>query len=333
MEPHWPSSGRSVRSFYGSVSDYFGSRMFGTRLTRMSVNQAEYLTWIMAFGLALVTGSSSADPAKPVGDPATPATVLENTDVVIGPVSDRAAPEASLRSLPKPPQTQPPSPRLVKATIERFAGTYQLDLDLVHSLIKAESAYDVHAVSRAGAVGLMQVMPATGADYGVTSVDALFDPEINLRTGMQHLKRLLDKYDSIGQAVMAYNAGEGALERGGGFVAYPETQKYTHAVLVSYLRKKGVQPYSAQARQVVGMDVTPAMAQASGGGADAVGTADSDAASTAETFDRPRATRLTSRLAPGLSRVSKDGRSAPAPRSVSHSVLDRNVSRLSVRGK
>lgn len=298
----------------------------------MSVNRTQYLAWTMAFGLASVAGTLAADPVEPVGDPAASATGLEDTAVVTGPVPDRVSPEESLRSLPKPPQTVPPSPRLVKATIDRFAGTYQLDLDLVHSLIKAESAYNVHAVSRAGAVGLMQVMPATGVDYGVTSVDALFDPEINLHTGMRHLKRLLEKYDSIGQAVMAYNAGEGALERGGGFVTYPETQRYAHAVLVSYLRKKGVPPYSEEARQVLGIDVTPAMAQAAGGGADA-GTTSADAASTAETVDRPRATRLTSRLAPGLSRVSKDASSAPAIRSGSHGVLDRNLSRLSVGGK
>jgi hypothetical protein len=77
---------------------------------------------------------------------------------------------------------------------------------------------------------------------------------------MRHLRRLLDKYDSIGHAIMAYNAGEGALERHGGLVTYPETQQYTYRVLLSYLRKKGVPSDSAAARTLVGMEITPAIA-------------------------------------------------------------------------
>jgi hypothetical protein len=155
----------------------------------------------------------------------------------------------------------------------------------------------------------MQVMPATASDYGVTSVDALFDPNTNLDTGMRHLKRLLDKYGSIGHAVMAYNAGEGALERSGGFVTYPETQRYTHAVLVAYLRKKGVRPYTEQARQVVGMDITPAMAQSSSGKSDR--GANSKAfveGSGGAAIRRVPVTRLTSRLSPRLSRSADEGR-------------------------
>lgn len=300
----------------------------------MSVNRAEYVSWMLGFGLALVMELPAADPAEPVARPVEPLSVSENVDVVTGVDSDRTASKASSDSLPIPPRTVPPSSRQVKATIDRFADEYRLDLDLVHALIGAESAYDAHAVSRAGAVGLMQVMPATGADYGVTSVDALFDPETNLHTGMRHLKRLLEKYDSIGQAVMAYNAGEGALERSGGFVSYPETQRYTHAVLVSYLRKKGVEPYSAHARQVLGMDVTPAMARATGaGGKSGQVAASSETASTAEAPGRLPATRLQSRLAPGLSHASEAEVSAPLSRPISHGVLDRNLSRFSVGGR
>ncbi len=300
----------------------------------MSVNRSKYLSWMLGFGLALVAGLSGADPSEPVASPVAHVTVSENVDVVNGVVSDRASSDTSSNLLPTPPRTVPPSPRQVKATIDRFADQYRLDLDLVHALINAESAYNAHAVSRAGAVGLMQVMPATGADYGVTSVEALFDPETNLHAGMRHLRRLLDKYDSIGQAVMAYNAGEGALERSGGFVSYPETQRYTHAVLVSYLRKKGVQPYSAQARQVLGMDVTPAMARASGaGGQNRQGETSSETGSTAEATGRVPATRLQSRLAPGLSHASEAETSAALSRPISHGVLDRNLSRFAVGGR
>lgn len=167
-------------------------------------------------------------------------------------------------SLPMPPDVPVPGRAALIRIIERAAQRYGVETDLVHAVVRAESGYDPHAVSPAGAVGLMQVMPVTAADYGVGSVDALFDPDTNVRTGVRHLKRLLGKY-GIGKAVMAYNAGEGALERGNGFVRYAETQRYTHRVLTSYLGKKGVAPYSAKARQLTGVTLTPAMARAGSG--------------------------------------------------------------------
>ncbi len=166
-------------------------------------------------------------------------------------------------SRPLPPNKPVPSRAKLAAMIDRAASQYGVESDLVHAVVMAESAYDPHAVSRVGAVGLMQVMPETAADYGVSSLDELFDPKTNIRTGVRHLKRLLSKY-SIGKAVMAYNAGEGALERGNGFVTYPETQRYTHKVLSAYLRKKGIKPYSLEARALTGVTLTPAMAQAGG---------------------------------------------------------------------
>jgi soluble lytic murein transglycosylase-like protein len=166
--------------------------------------------------------------------------------------------------LPVPPTGPVPSRAALVRMVDRAAARHGVEPDLVHAVVRAESGYDPHAVSRAGAVGLMQVMPATATDYGVHSVDALFDPQTNLRTGVRHLKRLLARY-GIGKAVMAYNAGEGALERGNGFVSYAETQRYTHRVLTSYLGKKGIAPYSAEARRLTGVILTPAMAKAGGG--------------------------------------------------------------------
>jgi hypothetical protein len=167
--------------------------------------------------------------------------------------------------LPIPPSTPVPSRATLVGLIDRTAKRYGVERDLVHAVVRAESGYNPHAVSPAGAVGLMQVMPATAADYGVGSVTALFDPQTNVRTGVRHLKRLLDKY-GIGKAIMAYNAGEGALERADGFVTYAETQRYTHRVLTTYLGKKGVPPYSAKARAITGVTLTPAMASAGGAG-------------------------------------------------------------------
>lgn len=179
---------------------------------------------------------------------------------------ESAEPAATTQAvvLPKPPDKPVPSRDELVKLVDRMAAKYGLEASLVHAIVRAESNYNPHAVSRAGAIGLMQVMPETAADYGVTSTDTLFDPTINAQTGARHLKRLLGQY-SIGKAVMAYNAGEGALARSNGFVTYPETQVYTHRVLTSYLRGKGVEPYSPEARELIGITLTPAMARADSG--------------------------------------------------------------------
>jgi hypothetical protein len=187
----------------------------------------------------------------------------ERAGSAAGPVGEQTAGAAETpgRSLPRPPSTPRPSRGTVSALLDRYALRYGLERDLVHAVARAESAYNAHAVSPAGAVGVMQLMPATAADYGVRSVSALFDAETNVRIGTRHLKKLVSRY-GIGKAVMAYNAGEGALARHGGFVRYAETQRYTHAVLSNYLRRKGVGTYSAKARQLTGVTLTPAMANA-----------------------------------------------------------------------
>ncbi len=167
------------------------------------------------------------------------------------------------RALPTPPSGPVPTRAALKALVERTAKQYGVDVALVDAVVIAESGYDPNAVSRVGAVGLMQVMPETAADYGVYSIEALFDPETNVRTGVRHLKRLLGQF-GIGKAVMAYNAGEGVLSRHNGFVTYPETQRYTYRVLTTYLRGKGVAPYSPEAHALTGINLSPAMAKASG---------------------------------------------------------------------
>ena len=129
---------------------------------------------------------------------------------------------------------------------EAFAAAAErhgVELALVKAVVAAESAYDPQAVSRAGARGLMQVMPATAADYGVADQERLFDPETNLDTGTRHLKRLLAKYkNDYGRAIMAYNAGEGVVDRTGSMVTYAETLSYTEAVIRHYRRQGGTKP-------------------------------------------------------------------------------------------
>jgi soluble lytic murein transglycosylase-like protein len=197
------------------------------------------------------------------------AMLLPMSHAAVAEVAEAKTTEAKLGkaapALPTPPAGPVPSRKALKALVRRTAEQYGVEVTLVDALVMAESGYDPHAVSRVGAVGLMQVMPETAADYGVTSVDALFEPKTNVRTGVRHFKRLIGQF-GIGKAVMAYNAGEGALSRHNGFVTYPETQRYTHRVLTNYLSKKGIAPYSQEARALTGVTLTPAMAKASGGG-------------------------------------------------------------------
>ena len=147
---------------------------------------------------------------------------------------------APKRVLPSPPGGVKPSRDQVHAMIDQVAKQYGVERQLVRAVVTAESNFNAHAVSRVGAVGLMQVMPATAGDYGVTSSAALFDPMTNLRTGTRHLKRLIDKYKGdYGRVSMAYNAGEGVVDRTNSNVTYQETLNYTEAVIRSYRNNGG----------------------------------------------------------------------------------------------
>jgi len=162
-----------------------------------------------------------------------------------------ASESAEPAAFPVPPDSPRPSREKLKPLIDGTAKRYGVERELVHAVVAAESAYDVHAVSRAGAIGLMQVMPSTAADYGVSDASALFDPTVNVNTGTRHLKRLLRKYENdYGRTIMAYNAGEGTVDRTNSNVTYAETLDYTAAVIRNYRRNGGKQPTEAAMRKV-----------------------------------------------------------------------------------
>lgn len=118
-------------------------------------------------------------------------------------------------------------------TIEAMAAKYQLDPKLLHAMIYAESAYNPTAVSSAGAVGMMQLMPATAKRYGVTNRR---DPLQNIEGGARYMKDLLKMFNAnIKLAVAAYNAGEGAVKKYHNTIPpYPETQNYVKKVMALY---------------------------------------------------------------------------------------------------
>ncbi len=106
-----------------------------------------------------------------------------------------------------------------------------IDKGLVKAVIHTESGFDPNALSKPGAQGLMQLMPATAARY---DVDNAFDPQENIRAGSRHLKYLIDRYRNLELALAAYNAGESNVEKYGGIPPFAETQDYVKRVLHRY---------------------------------------------------------------------------------------------------
>ena len=123
--------------------------------------------------------------------------------------------------------------------VESIARKYGVEATLVHALISAESGYDPKAISPAGAIGLMQLLPATARRYGVEQAGSLFDPRINLTAGIRHLKVLLKKYRNISHALAAYNAGEGALDRQRRHITYLESRKFVVRAIKFYWQYQG----------------------------------------------------------------------------------------------
>jgi soluble lytic murein transglycosylase-like protein len=117
---------------------------------------------------------------------------------------------------------------------------YDLEPSFVKAIIHVESAFDRYALSHAGAMGLMQMMPATGANYQLNQDQ--FDANRNVEAGVQHLKELMERYDKDKKlSLAAYNAGEGAVSRYNGVPPYEETQNYVVKVMRLYkLYKKEI---------------------------------------------------------------------------------------------
>lgn len=110
------------------------------------------------------------------------------------------------------------------------ARRHGLNPALVAAVVRAESAFDPRAVSRKGARGLMQLMPATGRRFGLRRSE-LFDPAKNLDAGARYLAWLADRFeDDLARTLAAYNAGEGAVDRFGGVPPYRETRSYVRSI-------------------------------------------------------------------------------------------------------
>ena len=119
--------------------------------------------------------------------------------------------------------------QIIAYNVEKAAAKYNLPPELINAVIRAESNFDVRAVSSAGARGLMQLMPATAKELGVENS---FDIEQNIDGGSKYLRKMLDRFGgNIRKALAAYNAGPGTVIKYNGRVPYPETLQYVKRVL------------------------------------------------------------------------------------------------------
>jgi len=146
--------------------------------------------------------------------------------------------------------TDPARPAIdLSQVINEASGRYRLDPDLVNSVIKAESDFKTHAVSPKGAQGLMQLMPGTASQLGVTNA---FDPQANVDGGTKYLRELLERYNfDMVKALAAYNAGPQRVERFGGVPPYYETKAYVARIVKDFNRKKIAQEKAAARKQNV----------------------------------------------------------------------------------
>ncbi len=116
--------------------------------------------------------------------------------------------------------------------IDQAAARHNVDPNLVRAVVKVESNFNPNAVSRKGAMGLMQLMPATARSLKVRNP---FDPEQNVDAGVRHLKHLLESYGGdVNLTLAAYNAGSGAVARSAGVPHYLETQNYVRRITNLY---------------------------------------------------------------------------------------------------
>ena len=120
----------------------------------------------------------------------------------------------------------------IDKAIEDSAAKHNVDPNLVRALVKVESNFNPSAVSRKGAMGLMQLMPATAKELKVTNP---FDPAQNVDAGVRHLKGLLNNFNGdVSLSLAAYNAGQGAVQRNRGVPPFAETRNYVRRITSLY---------------------------------------------------------------------------------------------------
>jgi soluble lytic murein transglycosylase-like protein len=187
----------------------------------------------------------------PEAPPAAPATPLASPAFVNKPVVSKTLAKPLLPAQPAAINKLTASPNIATTAfdldqvVREASRRNRLDPDFVSSVIMAESHFKTHAVSKKGAQGLMQLMPATAAQLGVSDP---FDPKANVEAGTAHLSALLDRYnnDPI-KALAAYNAGAHRVKQYNGVPPYRETRAYISKIVRDFNAKKRAQMKAAAA--------------------------------------------------------------------------------------
>jgi soluble lytic murein transglycosylase-like protein len=210
MAPEWNSSG-----VLGGPDRRHGERRKRDRITpdrRLRLRRGHMRTAVIAAAM------SSAPIARPA--------------IALFPAANMLEPQIDINTefeFVKPSEAY-------EAIIQEAAAEYDLDPNLIRAVMQTESAFHPYAVSRAGAEGLMQLMPALADEMGVSDS---FDPRENIMGGTRYLKRLLDYHNgNLDLALASYNAGPGNVERYGGIPPFRETRKYVKTIKALYARSK-----------------------------------------------------------------------------------------------
>lgn len=190
--------------------------------------------------IALISFSCKADPELEV-------LVIDGKEQLSLQIGDYSKPDTSHPNQIKsvPPEADPPPliPTSKKSKfahlpyndiVIKYASLFEVDPALVHAVLNVESSGNPRAISTAGAIGLMQLIPSTAKRFGV-SKDMLFNPDSNIKAGIAYLKWLMILHNNNKVlAIASYNAGEGSVLKYGNIPPYAETRKYVPKVLAKF---------------------------------------------------------------------------------------------------
>jgi hypothetical protein len=213
------------RETVGEVTRLYVSKD-GSSFVDVPTAQLDHFEAAPELPAALAAASSSHTPTPTAG-------------LNFAPIKSTAPPSTAATRLTVHPKAN------LSEVVNEASGRYRLDPDLVNSVIKAESGFNVRAVSPKGAQGLMQLMPGTASQLGVPNA---FDAQANVDGGTKYLRELLEKYNfDLVKALAAYNAGPHRVERFGGVPPYYETRAYVARIVRDFNKKKMAQQKAAAA--------------------------------------------------------------------------------------
>lgn len=189
---------------------------------------------VVLFSLLFIASNASADIFKYIDENG----VTCYTDAPLGKKNQKVLTE---KSKLEPAKKIKPGKNLVLNTdyssyVQKSARKYEIEPELIHAVIRTESNGNCRAVSKKGAMGLMQLMPSTANDMNVSNP---FNPEENIEGGTRYLRYLIEKFNgNVTLALAAYNSGPKTVERYGNVPPITETRQYVNKVLALYNGKK-----------------------------------------------------------------------------------------------